>query len=211
MTGNPGRGTSSENVCYHRRKPERTCTKIIASLSRNWEVEKEIIQTFSMCFPHFSITMLYRTYVPTYVHLRTCRLVLRDEGRSESQRAERSPSGGSPFHYSHRSAPWHVAASGAVSDRRLSICSARPRTYPGKGWLLSIVYTPSAHREQAQNQSLDGSMEWAREEENREIGKNRIPTKRRPDSEWDLGVGTPSEFTDLLAWKWEKSARGQGR
>lgn len=41
----------------------------------------------------------------------------------------------------------------------LSVCSARPRTYPGKGWLLSIVYTPSAHGEQAQNQSLDGSME----------------------------------------------------
>lgn len=69
MTGNPGGGTGSE---------------------KDWEVEKEIIQTFSMCFPHFSITMLYRTYVPTYVHLHTCRLVLRDEGRSESQRAEES-------------------------------------------------------------------------------------------------------------------------
>ncbi|CAI9179106.1 unnamed protein product [Rangifer tarandus platyrhynchus] len=40
--------------------------------------------------------------------------------------------------------------------------------FPAKSWLLPIVYTPGALREQAQNQSLNESMERKREEESRD-------------------------------------------
>lgn len=117
-----------------------------------------------MCFPHFSITMLYRTYVTTYVssHAERGRQERGAEGREESLCWLSPPL--LPLQH-----PCDMLQPLGLNQTcvRLSVCSARLRTSPGKGWLLSIVYTPSAHREQAQNQSLDESVEREREEENR--------------------------------------------